>query len=245
MPHVRLEMDGPVARLAWTRPPLNVFTIAMMEEAREALARVASCGARAMIVSGEGKAFSAGVDVGEHLGETVKPMIRGFHALFRAIRALPCAVVAAVHGACLGGGAELLLACDAVVAGEDATIGFPEIGLGVFPPIACAVLHRAVGETHARRLILGGETVSGAEAARIGLATRAVPAASLAAAADAEAALFTRHSGAALRVTRRAFPEADLERIEKIYLGELMRTADAGEGLKAFLEKRAPAWRHR
>lgn len=245
MGQVRLEAGRPVARLTLARPPLNVWTVAMMEEALDALRQTDWRGVRALVLAGDGKAFCAGVDVAEHLGPSCAPMIRHFHELFRTLAALPCALVARVHGACLGGGAELLLACDAVVASEDATIGFPEIRLGVFPPIACALLPRAVGALRARRLILGGEPVGGREAAALGLATRAVPAAELDRAVEAETALFTRNSAAALAATRLALLDLDLERIEAIYLDSLMKTADATEGLTSFLEKRPPVWSDR
>jgi cyclohexa-1,5-dienecarbonyl-CoA hydratase len=245
MPAFRVDIAPPLATIVLDRPPLNILTIAMMEEGLEAIRRTDWRGVRAAILRGEGKCFSAGVDVGEHLGKTCRPMLERFHALFRALLHLPCALVARVHGACLGGGAELLLACDAVVAAEDAQIGFPEIRLGVFPPLACAFLGRAVGATRARRMILTGEPVSGREAAAIGLATLAATAAGLEAAAAGEAALLARHSAAALRETRRALAEFDLARVEEIYHAGVMRTADATEGLTAFLEKRPPRWSDR
>ncbi len=245
MPLVRLTLDPPVARFTLAHPPVNVINLALMEEALEAIRRANWKGIRACVLAGEGKSFSAGVDVGEHLGPTSGPMIRRFHELFRALLDLPCALVARVHGACLGGAAELLLACDAVVAAEDATLGFPEIRLGVFPPIACALLGRAVGQNRARRLILTGETFTGRDAADLGLASRAVPAAELDGDVAAEVALLARHSAAAIRETRRALADVDLSRIEDVYLGGLMKTADATEGLTAFLEKRPPHWTDR
>ncbi|KAF0240513.1 MAG: hypothetical protein FD180_4909 [Planctomycetota bacterium] len=245
MPLVSLRLDPPFARFTLAHPPVNVINLALMEESLAVLRRADWKGVRCCILAGEGKSFSAGVDVGEHLPPHGGRMVALFHELFRALVDLPCALVARVHGACLGGAAELLLACDSVVAAEDAQIGFPEIRLGVFPPIACGVLGRVVGEMRARRLILSGETLSGRDAAAVGLATRAVPAADLDAAVAAESALFTRHSAAALRETRRALADVDLTRIEEIYLGGLMKTADATEGLTAFLEKRPPRWKDR
>ncbi|MEK7467596.1 MAG: enoyl-CoA hydratase/isomerase family protein [Planctomycetota bacterium] len=245
MPLVSLKINPPVARFTLAHPPVNVINLALMEEALAAIRQADWKSVRCCILSGEGKSFSAGVDVGEHVGPTCEPMIRRFHELFRALVDLPCALVARVQGNCLGGAAELLLACDSVVVTDDSKIGFPEIRLGVFPPVACAVLRGIVGETRARRLILSGETITGRAAAEIGLATRSVPAAELDAAVEAEASLFTRHSAAALRESRRALADLDLTRIEEIYLGALMKTADASEGLNAFLEKRPPQWKDR
>jgi cyclohexa-1,5-dienecarbonyl-CoA hydratase len=245
MPLVSLKADRPTARFTLSSPPVNVINLALMEEALTSLRKADWRGVRCCVLAGEGKSFSAGVDVGEHIGATCEPMIRRFHELFRALVDLPCALVARVQGNCLGGAAELLLACDSVVVADDAKIGFPEIRLGVFPPVACAVLGRVVGETRARRLILSGEIITGRDAAQIGLASRSVPAAELDAAVDAEVALFSRHSAAAIRESRRALADVDLTRIEEIYLGALMKTADATEGLTAFVEKRPPQWKDR
>ena len=245
MPLVSLQLNPPTARFTLANPPVNVINLAMMDEALAAIRRADWKGVRCCVLTGEGKSFSAGVDVGEHLGPTCQPMIRRFHELFRALVDLPCALVARVHGDCLGGAAELLLACDSVVVAENARIGFPEIRLGVFPPIACALLGRVIGDSRARHWILSGEIFSGASANAMGLATYCAPESRLDEAVGLAVELFSRNSAAALRETRRALADVDFSRIERIYLGGLMKTADATEGLTAFLEKRPPQWKDR
>lgn len=242
-----------VARLTLARPPLNIMTIAMMAEINDALDRAAANPVlKALVLAGEGKAFSAGVAVEDHVGERVTPMLEAFHGIFRRLRLLDCMTVAAVHGAALGGGAELATFCDAVIACEDATLGQPEIKVGVFPPIAALHYPRRVGEVRALALLVSGEVLPAAEALRIGLVDRVVPRAELAGAVDAQLERYRAQSAAVLRLTKRAVREGAgvpfeqaLASLEEIYRDELMETEDAAEGLRAFVEKRAPVWRDR
>ncbi len=127
---------------------------------------------RSLCSAGEGKAFSAGVDVAAHTPDKVEEMLAKFHGVIRALVATKKVTIAAVHGHCLGGGAELAMVCDMVYTTEDAQWGFPEIKLGCYPPVACAALAAIVGQKRAAELILTGRTISGREAAQIGLATR-------------------------------------------------------------------------
>jgi cyclohexa-1,5-dienecarbonyl-CoA hydratase len=143
---IRYLEDYDVARLVLARPPLNIMTVEMMREITAALERVASRpGLKAVVLSGEGNAFSAGLAIDEHLGNGIKEMLETFHDVFRRLRALTCVTLAAVRGAALGGGAELATFCDVVVAADDATLGQPEIKLGVFPPIAALHYPRRIG----------------------------------------------------------------------------------------------------
>jgi len=247
--HVHLALDAGVARLTLDRPPLNVITIAVMRELQAVLDDLDSApGLRAIVLQGAGRAFSAGVDVGEHLGPTVEPMLAGFHAVFERLEALAAPTVAVVHGVALGGGCELAAFCDFVLAADTARFGFPEITLGVFPPVAAAVLPARLGGRAVARLVLTGEIVGADEARSLGLVTTVVPEAELSAATEALLARLRGLSAAALRATRRAMWAAEggwrerLARAERVYRDELMATHDATEGLRAFLEKRAPAW---
>jgi cyclohexa-1,5-dienecarbonyl-CoA hydratase len=250
---IRYLEDYDVARLVLARPPLNIMTIDMMREMAAALDRVASRpGLKALVLSGEGKAFSAGVAVEEHLGDRVKEMLEAFHDLFRRLRALPCVTVAAVRGAALGGGAELATFCDVVIAADDVTIGQPEIKVGVFPPIAALHYPRRIGVGRTLALLLSGEVIGAGEAERIGLVDRVVPVDRLADAVDSQLAKFRAQSAAVLRLVKRAVTEAfgmpfdiALPSLEDLYRYELMATEDAAEGLRAFIEKRTPIWRDR
>jgi cyclohexa-1,5-dienecarbonyl-CoA hydratase len=252
-PLVRVECHDDVTRITLARPPLNILTIPMMETIGAALAEAARRpDLRAVVLAAEGRAFSAGVAIEDHQGERVKPMLVAFHQIFRRLYALDCPTVAAVQGPALGGGAELATFCDVVVASDAATIGQPEIRVGVFPPIAAIHYPKRIGEARARQLLLSGQIVSAREAERIGLVDRAVAAADLEAAVAGVLAGFADKSGAVLRLTKRALRlahgggfELALSRLESLYLTELMATADAAEGLRAFLEKRQPVWTDR
>lgn len=230
--------------------PLNVINIGMMEELAHALAQIEEdASAAVVVISGEGKAFSAGVDVAAHTPDKIEEMLAKFHGLIRSLVASSKISIAEVHGHCLGGGAELAMACDLVYTSESAQWGLPEIKLGCYPPVACAALAGLVGQKKAAELILTGKTISGTEAARIGLATEAVPDNQLAATVDAAVKQLAALSPGALAITKKAFYAWDamhfdkgLARAEKIYLDELMKTPDAQEGIQAFLEKRQPQW---
>ena len=245
--------DGTVARMTLARPPLNIMTIPMMEELNDALDEAAlRPGLKCVLLEAQGKAFSAGVDVEDHMGDRIKPMLEAFHGIFRRLHALDCVTVAAVQGAALGGGAELATFCDLVVASESATLGQPEIKVGVFPPIAALHYPVRVGQQRALQLLLSGQVIGAAEALRIGLVDRVVPPDKLAETVEAEIARFTAQSAAVLGLTKRAVREAAgipfeiaLSRLEDLYQHELMATEDAHEGLKAFAEKRKPVWLNR
>jgi len=253
MPHpfVRLEVADGVATLTLDRPPVNVITLAVMAELQAALDALREAPAlRAVVFRGAGRVFSAGVDVGEHLPPTHEAMLREFHAVFERLEGLALPTVAVVHGAALGGACELVGCCDFVVAAESARFGFPEITLGVFPPVAAAVLPARLGARAVARLVLSGEVVDAREARRLGLVDTVVADSELEAAVARLLGRLRGLSAAALRAARRALWAGEggwrgrLAAAERIYREELMATRDATEGLRAFLEKRAPVWHH-
>jgi cyclohexa-1,5-dienecarbonyl-CoA hydratase len=240
----------PVARITLLNPPLNVIDIPMMEELAHSLAELDSrADVSVIVLRGEGKAFSAGVDVAAHTQDKVEEMLTKFHAVIRALLATKKVTVARVHGPCLGGGAELAMVCDLAFTTESAQWGFPEIKLGCYPPVACTALAALVGQKRAAELILTGRTIGGKECADIGLVTRAVPENELTAAVEQCVVHLLSLSPAALAIAKKASYAWDsmhfdkgLARAEKIYFEELMKTADAQEGVRAFMEKRAPIW---
>jgi cyclohexa-1,5-dienecarbonyl-CoA hydratase len=247
---LRLDVDAGVARIVLRHPPLNVIDIPMMEELTQSLAEVeARADISVIVLSGEGKAFSVGVDVAAHTPDRVAEMLTKFHGVIRALVASRKVTIAAVHGHCLGGGAELAMVCDMVYTTESAQWGFPEIKLGCYPPVACTALAALVGQKRAAELILAGRTICGREAAEIGLATRAVPDTEPALAVDQCVGQLRELSPAALAVAKKASYAWDsmhfdkgLVRAERIYLEELTKTADSHEGIRAFMEKREPKW---
>lgn len=252
-PSVRYADEGDVVRITLARPPLNILSTAMLGELNTALERAGERPAlKAVLLDAEGKAFCAGVAVEDHLGDGARPMLDAFHRTFRLLHELCCPTVAAVQGAALGGGAELATFCDVVLAAETATFGQPEVKVGVFPPIAALHYPTRIGLPRTLRLLLTGEIVGAAEAERLGLVDRVVAAEALRAAAEAEVARFRGLSAPVLRLTKRAVREAygrpfdqALVLLEELYHCELMATADAEEGLRAFVEKRRPIWRDR
>ena len=248
---MRVEDDGAVARLTLARPPLNIIDLEAAREMGRALAGLRGRpGLRALVIAAEGRAFSAGVSIEDHLPGRAEAMIPAFHDVFRGLRALEVATVAAVQGAALGGGCELACFADFVIAAEGATFGLPEIRLASFPPVAAVHFPRRVGAARTLQLVLSGDVLPAREAERIGLVDQVVAGDALAGAVDAVVAKLREKSASALRLSRRAVLQGDgfeerLAAAERLFLGELMRSGDAVEGLRAFLEKRPPAWRDR
>ena len=248
---IELDYQSPEVHLRLQNPPLNVIDITMMEELAEALVEIeARPDVLVVVLAGSGTNFSAGVDVAAHAPDKVQSMLAKFHAVIHLLISSKKVSIAAVHGHCLGGGAELALVCDLVYTSESATWGFPEIKLGCYPPVAVAALAAVVGQKHAADLILTGRSITGAEAANIGLANRAVPAKQVESVLRETIEHFRKLSPAALAVTKKALYAWDsihfdkgLARAEKIYVDDLMRTEDAQEGINAFLQKREPLWK--
>jgi cyclohexa-1,5-dienecarbonyl-CoA hydratase len=204
------------------------------------------------VVRADGPHFSAGADVAEHLPPHDRELIPRFMAAIRALNEFPLPVLAAVRGRCLGGGFELAQAADLILAGASALFGQPEIVLGVSAPAACALLPGRIGASRAAALLFTGDSIDAAAAHASGLVYAVFADEVLEAETLQLAGRIARHSRAALALTRRglragsmAAEAAALARNEAIYLDELMRTEDAPEGLRAFLEKRRPRWVHR
>lgn len=246
---VTVDRQDRRALVSWDLPPLNVMTIASLHELAGALASPAVQGASCVVLRGAGRAWSAGLSVQEHLQPKARAMLDAFGAALRAVEAVPVPTIAQVHGACLGGGLELLSRCDLAVAGASASFGQPEIKLGVFPPVAVAFYARLYGAQRANALVYLGEAVDAAEALRWGLVHKVVPDAELAKAVELVASQVERHPRRVLALTKRAMREADptpwdrLVAAERTYLDALMAAPDAEEGLRAFIEKRAPRWK--
>ncbi len=249
---IHVHREAHAAWITLDRPPLNVLDISAMKELSGMLDRVLP-ESDFLVFQGAGpKAFSAGAEVRDHTPDRVAGMLAAFHDVFRRLARSQCVTIAAVHGHCLGGGMELATFCDFVLAAESAKFGQPEIKLGCFPPVALVTLPRVCGLRAALDLILTGRIISAREAQAMGLITRVVRDDQLAASVDALLAELRTLSPAVVRMTRRALTrvwredfEAELAAVEQLYLGELMSTEDAREGIRAFLEKRAPMWRGR
>lgn len=244
--------DG-VAWLTLDRPPLNVLDTALLLDLADAIDDLGRRGdLRLIALRGAGRSFSAGVDVGEHLGDELGPMLEAFQRAALRLAASDVPTLAVVQGAALGGACELVALADLAIVADDAVLGVPEIRLGVVPPVAAACFPRILGAQRAAALILMGDTLSGVEAARIGLVWKSVPADRLADEASAVADRFRSLSASALRLARRTLRGAMRLPLQQaiadatdLQARAIPEMADAQEGLRAFIEKRAPVWSHR
>lgn len=251
MSKITFSSDANAYRITLNDPPLNILDIAMLEELLDALRRVSN-DRHALIIDAAGeKAFSAGASVQDHLGDRVATMLARFHDCFRMLARLDLVTVALVRGAALGGGSELALGCDFVLASDRAKFGQPEIHLGVFPPVAAYQLSRQVAPRRGLELLLTGDPIDAATAERLGIVNAIFAVAEFDARATEWLARLYRQSASSVRMAKKAFrlaQAADFEdrlaRVEQLYLEELMKTDDANEGLNAFIEKRKPAWKN-
>jgi cyclohexa-1,5-dienecarbonyl-CoA hydratase len=246
---IQLRLEHRTAWITLNRPPLNILDIPMMQ-ALDAVLERALPKSDFVIFQGAGpKGFSAGAEIADHTPERVEKMLSAFHAAFRRLAEADCLTIAAVDGYCLGGGMELATFCDFVLATESAQFGQPEIKLGCFPPVAMVTLPHLIGMRAAAHLILTGHQISATEAYRLGLVTRVVMDHELPVALESLLEELRSLSPAILHLTRKTLWNLhssefakQLEEVERVYLSELMRAHDAQEGIRAFLEKRAPTW---
>lgn len=244
------EYGERVLRLILASPKGNVLDCQMITELSAALDECARRKPHAIVISAEGPHFSFGASVEEHLPEKIAATLACFHGLLRQLMDAPAPTIAAVQGRCLGGGFELVLGCDLILADETAVFSCPEIKLGVFPPAASALLPVKLGVAKAASLVITGAALSLPEAMTCGLVTRSAAAGNLEAELKKwlEADFLTRPAialrcaaDAARWCTRLALDE-QLPAIERSYLEKLMASPDAVEGIRAFLEKREPDW---
>jgi cyclohexa-1,5-dienecarbonyl-CoA hydratase len=250
MESVRFQDADGARWITLERPPVNVLDVETIERLAAALALEDRRDLKSIVFrSAIPRTFSAGVDVRDHTRERVGAMLEAFHSLFRRLDALPQATIAAVDGTCLGGGCELAVFCDIVLATPRSVFGQPEIDVGCFPPVAAVVLPRVAGRA-AAELILTGAPIGAADAARAGLVSRVVD--DLEAETRRVVRLLAGKSAAVLALARRALRhgadgpfEDALTRVERLYRDALVPTEDAEEGVQAFLEKRPPRWKDR
>jgi enoyl-CoA hydratase len=245
-----VERRGDVVWCALDRPPLNLFEpglIAALRATFEGLARDASI--RAAVMTGRGRAFTAGMDVNVLRGldaTSARALITELCAAIEAVHRAPFPVLAAVHGACLGAGFELALACDLRVAAADAMFGLPEVRVGVPSVIQAALLPPLIGPGRAAEMLLLGTTVSAARALDWGLVNRVVEPAALTAAVDETLAELLACGPGAVRTQKALivrWRESDLPSAVRAGIDAFAAsyaTDEPREGAAAFLEKRAP-----
>ena len=250
---VTCEKKDRLIAITWDRPPLNVLDISLLRQLDGTLSSCARESAVDVVVlrgAGE-RAFSAGVDIRDHTPEKVPEMLDVVHGVIRKLLALPQVTIAAVRGACLGGGLEIASSCDLIVGSEESSFATPEILVGCYPPVALARFAGVIGYHRAAEMILTGRRFSAPEAQSMGLINRVSSAAEFENNLAVMAEELLGKSGAVLRLTLRGLRELSLQgfnqalqRAEEIYCRELLQTEDVAEGVAAFLEKRRPNWRH-
>ena len=246
------EKDGGVAKITVNRPPVNILNVETLREIAKALEDVGKDdGIKVLVITGAGeKAFSAGVEIKDHLPDKIKETLEAFHRVFHLLAETNKPTIAAVRGFAYGGGCELASACDIVLASEDAQFGQQEVKVGAIPTVATVLLPRIIGRKKALEIIFTGDTLTATEAKQIGLANEVFPAAELEEAVNKLVEKFKKKSSVVLKLIRMAvyqglnkdFRQA-LDGVTDIYLNRLIKTEDAVEGLKAFLEKRKPVWK--
>ncbi len=251
MVHQELRHAGGHLQLVLDQPKGNIVSRAMIADLATALATVAATPSIKLVtIEGAGDHFSYGASVEEHRPELIREVLPELHALVRALLAAPAPTAALVRGRCLGGGFEVVLACDFVFASTTAMLGVPEIVLGVFPPAAAALLPPRIGASRAASVVLTGEARPVDRWVSAGLIELTAPAQELARAVDhwfdehlaSRSAAALRCAALASRVAVRQHVDRVLPDLERLYLDTLMQTKDAVEGITAFLEKRQPVW---
>ncbi len=241
---------GRIARLVLAAPKANILDRHMITELSAALQECAHLEPHAVVISAEGPHFSFGASVEEHLPAQIAETLAALHGLLRRLAAAPAPTIAVVQGQCLGGGLELALGCDLLLADADARFSLPEIKLGVFPPAGSALLPVKVGAAKAAALTLTGTTLSAAEGLAWGMVTRTAASGRLESELEdwlqkdflTRPAIALRCAAEAIRWPVRRALDIYLPNIERLYLETLMVSADATEGIRAFLEKREPDW---
>lgn len=254
MPEVTVTTIGEGAfwHVAFANGRGNVLDHATMLELTSVFVRARNESAlKAICLEGIGEHFSFGASVHEHLPGQVAGMLKSLRDLIFALLESNVFVIAAVRGQCLGGGLELAAVCHRIVASADAKFGQPEIALGVFAPVGSLILVDRVGRARAEELCLTGMAVDAQAALTMGLINEIHPDPAQSAIAWSAkhfgglSASSLRHAVRAIRSGLLETFSADLQRLEAQYLNELMVSADAQEGVRAFVEKRRPLWKDR
>ncbi|MBI4320486.1 MAG: enoyl-CoA hydratase/isomerase family protein [Chloroflexi bacterium] len=244
-------------RVAWitiNRPPYNVINLKTIREMNEAVRdAMEDAESKVIVINSAGdKAFSTGVDVKDHAPETMDEMLATFDTLCYRLISGAKPTVAVVKGMALGGGCEVAIACDMVIASEKAQIGQPEIKVGVYPSAAAALLPRLISWKKSLELLLTGDSISAEEARQIGLVNVVAPEDQLDEAVRRFLGRLTDKSLVVLQCAKKAYLRAldlplkeALDAVEDDYKNSLMKTEDALEGINAFMERRKPVWKDR
>jgi cyclohexa-1,5-dienecarbonyl-CoA hydratase len=250
---VKVRVEEEVAWITLDRPDHNLLNERMLAELA---AGINTLGERneikLMILDSAAKTFCGGIEIGEYTQRRVFQLLDAFHGAFAAMLDTSKPLLVVVNGPAYGGGAELAALGDLVIATSKARFAQPEIKLGVFPPLAAAVLPYILGPKQALELVLTGEAMSAERARELGLVNWLVSEAGLQKKVDEVIARVTAQSGPVLTMAKKAIlgslglPLRDgVRNSMKVFLNELAELEDSQEGLRALVEKRAPKWKNR
>lgn len=251
--NIHIDTAGGVAKVTLDRPKHNVLNLAMMDELSGAMEQLAADDAlKCVVIYGNGPNWCAGVEVADHKPGVVHTMIAGFNRIFFAMEKIEIPIIAAVHGFCLGGGMEVAIACDIIMASENAFFGQPEIKLGFFPPYAAVRLPQLVGPAKAIEICTTGKRYTAKAFREMGLVTAVVDEDKFQSEVDRLVGEITACSPLIIRLNKRAVKqhlgmgfEDAMERVSELFLHKLMKTEDTLEGIASFEEKRKPVWKNR
>jgi cyclohexa-1,5-dienecarbonyl-CoA hydratase len=250
---IKIDNNGQVARIILDRPKHNVLDIPMMQELNLELEKIAADDElKCVVITGEGRSFCAGVEVADHRPDNVDAMVATFNRIFELINMIDIPVIAAVNGACLGGGMEVAIACDIVIASEKAIFGQPEIKLGFFPPYAALRLPELVGTAKAIEIVTTGQNYSAQESKDLGFVSQVASPDDFQEAVDKTVKQITMASPLIIRLNKRAVKRhigtsfsQGVDLVSNYFLKTLMKTEDTLEGIASFEEKRRPAWKNK
>ena len=242
-----------VATLTFDRPKHNVFNIEMMTLFCEELENLLQDDElKCLVLKGQGASWCAGVDVGDHKPEMADQMIATFNRSLLLLESFKIPTIAAVHGACLGGGMEYAVACDVVLASELAKFGQPEVKLGFLPPYAAIRLPKLVGPAKAIEICCSGKIYTAEQGLNMGFVSQCIPADEFDTAVKTFVAEIQASSPLILRLNKQAVTQHlsmqtndAIESVSDLFLNTLMKTEDTLEGIASFYEKRKPDWKNR
>ncbi|HPZ09543.1 MAG TPA: enoyl-CoA hydratase/isomerase family protein [Candidatus Eremiobacteraeota bacterium] len=252
--YIEFNVEKDVSTIILNRPPLNVLNIEMLNELGSTLKSLQDTGnIKLLVISAKGKAFSAGLDIKDHSPEKIEKLISVFHRVFYLLNGFKVLTLSVVQGeGAFGGGCELATFCDIVIASEEAKFVQPELKVGVIPPIAAITYQKMIGKHGAYEMLFTGKEYKAAQAARIGLITKAVVEEKLDIEVNRVIKKITASSTIILKMLKQAMTrtaemnfEDSLKEVERIYTKSLIKTSDLREGLNAFLEKRKPLWKNK
>jgi cyclohexa-1,5-dienecarbonyl-CoA hydratase len=251
--YLKFETTDAVARITLDRPKFNMMNIEMMDELTglfETLMRDDDL--KCIVLHAEGKHFCTGVEVADHKPDEVDGMMASFNRIFELTEKIDVPIIASVQGYCLGGGMELAIACDVIIAAESAQFGQPEIKVGFFPPYAAIRLPQLVGPARAIEICTTGKFYSAEEARQMGMVAYVSQDDRLGETTDKIVKEIQVNSPLIIRLNKRAVRQhlgmafkPALAGVSDLFLNTLMKTEDTQEGIASYEEKRKPVWKNR